>query len=242
MSLLTIPSSLPCAHLPPAIDAPIRPSSRMPDMSAFPTHVFAIFSLRSSATTPTIASFADKSSLSPSATVSLYPASALVMAAHCALLPPLPQMPHSSSRRAALTLPIVRLAVPSPETYILLHAYLHTMRPDTLLASLLPALAPALPHISASGSSAGANKLVYVAHFSSDRLMRLASALAGAAFQRGGSTQAAMGGLMNHIKIITGLWRNVCALGVFDAELWGVMDLAWEVVLAAMTKVMDNKA
>ena len=211
-------------------------------MGSFPTHVFAILSSRSSAKTPTVASFADRASLPPSTTVPLYPASALVMAVHCSLLPPLPQMPRSAGRRAALTLPIVPLTVPSPETYALLHAYLHTMRPDTLLASLLPALASALPQISASGSSMGANKLVYVAQFSSDRLMRLASALAGAAFQRGGSTQAAMSGLMAHVKVINGLWQNVCALGVFDAELWGVMDLAWEVVLAAMTKVMENKA
>ena len=71
--------------------------------------------------------------------------------------------------------------------------------------------------------------------------MRLAHALAGAAFQRGG-TQGAMAALMQHVKVINGLWQNVCALGVFDGELWGVMDLAWEVVLAAMTKVVDNKA
>ncbi|EJF61781.1 hypothetical protein DICSQDRAFT_136297 [Dichomitus squalens LYAD-421 SS1] len=242
LSLLTIPSSLPCAHLPPSIDAPIRPSSNTPDASAFPTHVFAILSSRSSATTPTMATFADRSSLSPSTTVPLFPASALVMAVHCSLLPPLPQTHRSAGRRAALTLPIVPLTVPSPETYALLHAYLHTMRPDTLLASLLPSLASSLPQVSVSSSSMGSNKLVYVAQFSSDRLVRLASALAGAAFQRGGSTQAALSGLMAHIKVINGLWQNVCALGVFDAELWGVMDLAWDVVLAAMTKVMENKA
>ncbi|KAI0681574.1 hypothetical protein C8T65DRAFT_704097 [Cerioporus squamosus] len=147
-------------------------------MSSFPSHVFAILSSRSSAKTPTVASFADRHSLPPSTTVPLYPA------------PP---------RR--LTLPIVPLTVPSPETYALLHAYLHTMRPDTLLASLLPALAQSFPPLSAAGSSAGPGKSHYV---------------------------------------INGLWQNVCALGVFDAELWGVMDLAWEVVLAAMTKVVEK--
>ncbi|KAI0705453.1 hypothetical protein C8Q76DRAFT_630611 [Earliella scabrosa] len=243
LSLLTIPSSLPCAHLPPSIDAPLRPTAQAPDMSSFPTHVFAILSSRSaSAMTPTVASFADRASLPPSTTVPLFPASALVMAAHCALLPPLPPPSRSAGRRAALTLPIVPLTVPSPDTYPLLHAYLHTMRPDTLLASLLPALASSLPPLSsAAASSAGSNKLVYVAQFSSGSLARLAHALAGAAFQRGG-TQGAMGGLMAHIKVINGLWQNVCALGVFDAELWGVMDVAWEVVLAAMTRVVENKA
>ena len=241
LSLLTIPSSLPCAHLPSSIDAPIRPTSQAPDRGSFPTHVFAILSSRSSAKTPTVASFADRASLPPSTTVPLYPASALVMAVHCSLLPPLPQMPRSAGRRAALTLPIVPLTVPSPETYALLHAYLHTMRPDTLLAALLPALAASFPQLSAASSSAGSDKLHYVAQFSSEHLMRLAHALAGTAFQRGGP-QGAMAGLMGHVKVVNGLWQNACALGVFDAELWGVMDLAWEVVLAAMTKVVENKA
>ncbi|KAI0752840.1 hypothetical protein C8Q80DRAFT_1249115 [Daedaleopsis nitida] len=241
ISLLTLPSSLPCAHLPPSIDAPLRPTPQAPDTSAFPTHVFAILSSRSSATTPTVASFADRSSLPPSTTVPLFPASALVMAVHCALLPPLPHPHRPSGRRAALTLPIVPLTVPSPETYPLLHAYLHTMRPDTLLASLLPTLAASLPQLAGPSSSAGSAKPAYVAQFSSNQLARLAHALAGAAFQRGG-TQGALGGLMAHIKVTNGLWQNVCALGVFDAELWGVMDLAWEVVLAAMTKIVENKA
>ncbi|KAL1948379.1 hypothetical protein VTO73DRAFT_12454 [Trametes versicolor] len=228
--------------LPPTLDAPIRPSSQTPDLAAFPTHVLAILSSRSSSATPTVASFADKGSLPPSTTIPLYPASALVLAAHCSLLPPLPQGLPASGRRAALTLPVVPLTIPSPETFALLHAYLHTMRPDTLLASLLPALAAALPHMPAASSSAAppAGKLVYVAQFSSERLLRLAHALAGAAFQRGGP-QGAMGGLMAHVKLINGLWQNVCALGVFDAELWGVLDLAWEVVLAAMTQVAENR-
>lgn len=242
LSLLTIPSSLPCAHLPSSIDAPLRPTAQPPTTSSFPTHVFAILSSRSSSTTPTAASFADRASLPPSTTVPLFPASALVMAAHCSLLPPLPHgSRHSATRRAAVTLPIVPLTVPSPETYTLLHAYLHTMRPDTLLASLLPSLASSLPQMSAASASAGSNQLVYVAQFSSHQLGRLAHALAGAAFQRGG-TQGAMSGLMGHIKVINGLWQNVCALGVFDAELWGVMDVAWEVVLAAMTRVAENQA
>ncbi|KAH9929075.1 uncharacterized protein BXZ73DRAFT_102229 [Epithele typhae] len=184
----------------------------------------------------------DRASLPASATVPLYPASALVMAAHCALLPPLPRSHPHAPRRAGLTLPIVPLTVPSPETFALLHAYLHTLRPDTLLAALLPALAGALPTLAASGPSSAAGERAYVGQFTSDRLVRLAHSLAGAAFQRGGSSQAAMASLMAHIKVVNGLWQNVCALGVFDDELWGVMDLAWEVVLAAMTKVMENKA
>ncbi|KAI0363961.1 hypothetical protein BV20DRAFT_974997 [Pilatotrama ljubarskyi] len=109
----------------------------------------------------------------------LYPVSALVLAAHCSLLPPLPQGLPSNGRRAALTLPVIPLTDPSPETFALLHAYLHTMRPDTLLASLLPGIAASIPHMSAASSSAGSGKLLYVPQFSWERHLRLAHALAG---------------------------------------------------------------
>lgn len=238
-SLLTIPSSLPGVHLPPTLDAPIRPTASAPDMSAFPTHLLAILSARTCATTPTAASFADKSSMSASTTVPLYPVSALVLAVHCTLLPSLPRGHPQSNKRAAVSLPIVPLTVPSPDTFSLLHAYLHTMRPDTLLASLVPALASSLPQLSTSSGSGAPGKLAYVSQFSQERLLRLAHALAGAAFSRGGP-QGAMAGLMAHVKLVNGLWQNVCALGVFEPELWGVMDLAWEILLTAMTKVAES--
>ncbi|KAI0634346.1 hypothetical protein C8Q77DRAFT_1111196 [Trametes polyzona] len=239
LSLLTIPSSLPCAHLPPTLDAPIRPSSQTPDATAFPTHILAIFSARSSSATPTVASFADKSNLAPSTTVPLFPVSALVLTAHCSLLPPLPQGHPPAGRRVALTLPLVPLTIPSPETFPLLHAYLHTMRADTLLTSLLPALASIIPSMTTPPGHA-AGKQVYVAQFSSEKLLRFSRVLVSAVYKRGGP-QGALGALMAHVKHINGLWQNVCALGVFDAELWGAMDLAWEIVLAAMTQVAENR-
>ena len=47
-----------------------------------------------------------------------------------------------------------------------------------------------------------------------------------------------MAALMQHVKVINGLWQNVCALGVFDLELWGAMDLAWDAVLGALNLVV----
>jgi hypothetical protein len=34
--------------------------------------------------------------------------------------------------------------------------------------------------------------------------------------------------------VVSGVWRNVVALGVADPELWDVLDLAWEVVLGSL--------
>lgn len=46
---------------------------------------------------------------------------------------------------------------------------------------------------------------------------------------------------MGNAKAVNGLWKNVCALGIFDAELWGIMDIAWEIVLAALTRVAERE-
>ncbi len=40
--------------------------------------------------------------------------------------------------------------------------------------------------------------------------------------------------LLKRIATVNGLWRNVCELGVFDDELWTTMDVAWEVLVAAL--------
>jgi len=40
--------------------------------------------------------------------------------------------------------------------------------------------------------------------------------------------------LLMHAMTINGLWRNACALGVFDDQLWEVLDLAWDAVLGAL--------
>lgn len=42
---------------------------------------------------------------------------------------------------------------------------------------------------------------------------------------------------MGIAKRVNGLWRNACALGVHDLELWDAMDLAWDAVLGAMNAV-----
>ena len=238
LSLLTYPTSLPKAHLPPTIDVPVRPTASSPPR-AFPTHMLAVSTSKASPSqpnTPTAASFL--ASNSPTSTVPLFPAHALVLAAYCSLLP---QLPRSAGQRgnAALSLPLVPLSVPSAETFHLLHAYLHTRRPDTLLAALLPALRSHLPPAHAASSSS-AHARPYASLFSSDNLLRLAQMLASSAATHAGP-QGALGGLMAHVKVINGLWRNVCALGVSDAELWNVMDIAWEVVLVALTRVAERE-
>ena len=95
LNLLNIPSSLPSARLPRVIDVPVRPSASTPAADAFPTHILAISSSRapSMPNTPTQMSYFQQimgiTAPDPSPTTApLFAAHALVLAAHCTLLPP----------------------------------------------------------------------------------------------------------------------------------------------------------
>lgn len=169
-----------------------------------------------------------------SATCPLYPTHSLVLAAHCTLLPALPAS-RPSNKATAVSLPIVPITVPDSATFPHLHAYLHTKRADTLLATLLPSLQQVLPSLAGASSSSSHG---YVSQFNSEKLLRLAQTLASTAYSQAGP-QGALQGLMAHAKVVNNLWKNVCALGIFDNELWGVMDLAWEIILAALTRVVE---
>ncbi|KAJ7906863.1 hypothetical protein B0H13DRAFT_2504695 [Mycena leptocephala] len=69
--------------------------------------------------------------------VRLYPFHHLVMAVQCASLPALPpSRPDATLSKAKI--PIVPLCLPSPEMFALLHSYLYTQDPATLLAALIP--------------------------------------------------------------------------------------------------------
>ena len=233
VNLLSIPSSLPKSHLPSSLDAPVRPSSSAPSSAAFPTHLLAVSSSKgapSTPNTPTVASFAAQ--MAASHTCALYPTHSLVLAAHCAALPSLPPS-RPSNRATSVTLPIVPLTVPDAATFPHLHAYLHTKRADTLLAALLPCLAAHLPAASAASSSAARG---YTAQFSQDRLLRLAQTLASAAYSQAGA-QGALQMLMAYAKVVTNLWKNTCAFGIYDTELWGVIDLTYEIILTALNRV-----
>ena len=235
VNLLSIPSSLPKSHLPSSLDAPVRPTSHPPPSASFPTHLLAVSSSRSAPSTPntpTVASFAAQ--MASSNTCTLYPTHSLVLAAHCAALPSLPSS-RPSGKSTSVTLPVVPLVVPDATTFPHLHAYLHTKRADVLLAALLPCLQMSLPQTSSSSSSAVSRS--YVAQFTSDKLLRFAQILASQVYSQGGSAGASQI-LMAYAKVVTNLWKNTCAFGIYDTELWGVIDLAYEILLAALNRIV----
>jgi hypothetical protein len=106
-----------------------------------------------------------------------------------------------------MTVPVVGLCLPSPKTFQHLLSYLYIKRTYLLLKSLLPESPPRQLEIDESVRVPFAMKLA-------------------------GKFTALL--LLQYIKIVDGLWQNVCALGVFDDDLWDTMDLAWEVLLTAL--------
>ncbi|KAJ7242112.1 hypothetical protein C8J57DRAFT_1244343 [Mycena rebaudengoi] len=90
--------------------------------AACPTHMFAVYS-----NTPL--------AINQKRRVSLFPIHDIVFGVHCANLPAL-SFSHSATVSTHKTIPVVPLCIPSPETFPLLHSYLYTRQPETLLSAL----------------------------------------------------------------------------------------------------------
>jgi hypothetical protein len=157
------------------------------DLSAdTPTHLFAVHS-------------------KPITRVTLYPVHALVFAAHCAHLPPIP---HTNSAAPTedgkkIVLPVVPFCLPNPPTFLMLLDYLYTKRGNYLLAALLPIL-PRGPKPS---------------------LTQLSQTLA---------ASYPVHALLSFAAKVHGLWSNVVVLGVFDKKLSQIIEVAWKVLLDAL--------
>lgn len=189
------------------LTVPIRlsPSQQAP---TFPTHFLAL-------------STNSKSQTSISDQLPLIPTHSLVLAAYCASLP---RMPPSNPQAYGntITIPILPLAVPSPQAFPTLHQFLYTHN----LAGLLSSLLPSLPSTFLSTLS---SSVIHSTLASGPKLHQL-SAHCLSNSQHGYPTQI----LMGHAHHITALWRNAIALGVHDKDLWDVIDLAWEIVLGSL--------
>ncbi|KAF7986094.1 hypothetical protein HWV62_41511 [Athelia sp. TMB] len=136
--------------------------------------------------------------------VTLLPAHALVLAAHCTLLPPLPAAPTTGAQE----IPVVPLALPAPGAFPALQAYLYTARADRLCAALLPSL----PSSSAS-SSAVPTPAEVAAHL---------------------KATTPCGELEARRALVRGVAADARALGVCDARLWGVLAFAGQALQLAL--------
>ena len=143
--------------------------------------------------------------------VTLFPIHDIFVAAHCAHVPQLPPAAQPTVQVAPgtqITIPVVPFSVPHPESFPILTTYLYAKRPEQLLSRLLP-----VPHPTPAG------------HSLEERQLQIATAL---------TQKYTTRGIFDLIMVVNGLWRNTCALGVFDEKLWCAMELSWQILLAAL--------
>lgn len=154
-------------------------------------------------------------SISQKRKVTLFPTHELVLAAHCNHLPSFP-ISHPAATNSTVQVPVVHLCLPSAETFSILQKYLYTKRIDSLLTMLLPAPPSTLSEANVPLP---------------DMIKRLTHHLA--------ATNSASS-LAHHAKIINGVWKNACALGVYDDKLWNSIEGAWEVVAGAIAMASEQ--
>lgn len=187
-----------------------------------PTHVLAIYNSQ-----PMTAS---GSSSAASRRVMLVPTHSLVLAAHCATLPHFPASPAAvpsenpqAGPSSTYTVPVVPLGIPSPETFVPLSSYLYTGRAEHLFGHFIPCSSKDFTGLFTSDSLS--EDPDQAAPTTNDLTTHLATAL---------SKSLSPQQLLQHAMRINGLWRNVCALGIYDEDLWRTMEIMWEVVVGAM--------
>ncbi|KAH7883052.1 hypothetical protein F5I97DRAFT_1816206 [Phlebopus sp. FC_14] len=148
--------------------------------------------------------------------VTLFPVHNVILATHCANLPILPtsNVTPPGSSGSSVSVPVVPLCIPAPEVFPQLSTFLYTKRIDHLLASLLPCAVPRTLYRHDPNSESVR-----------DALQQFASKLA--------TTYSAQA-LLTHAMAVNGLWRNACALGIADENLWCALDVGWETLICAL--------
>ncbi|KAJ6565616.1 hypothetical protein DFH09DRAFT_1314907 [Mycena vulgaris] len=170
---------------------------------------------------------------SATTTHAIFPVHAVALAAHCAKFPRLPpSVPgllthgeHDAPRPPADAPLAARLRHP-PRVHV--HPPPRPRPPPRLALAL--ALPPASPSPSPSpppSSQELTNATLLTTLASLPALHALASHLCA-------SSCSNLSALVGHAGHVKELWQDTVALGVYDAELWDALDLAWEVVLGAL--------
>ncbi|KAI5896904.1 clp1-like protein [Schizophyllum commune H4-8] len=205
---LSIPSPTK-GHLPAYLSVGCRPSRG----ATYPTHLLAIGCSKVNA-------HADQ-------TMMFVPTHAIVLAAHCSRTPPLDAtVSHPSEDK--LRLRIVRMMIPSPAAFSILHNYMYNLRPDGVVHALLPRLPANMI------SSLRTQEAIRATLGSGTTKHQLASALAhGASYNLSHLTSCAA-----HAKE---MWHDMVSLGMNDALLWDTLDLCWEIILAALNLAFSRQ-
>ena len=146
----------------------------------------------------------------------MYPIHQSILSLYCANLPVLAaSVPSLTNSESSYEVPVVPLALPNPESFPFLTQFLYLKDTQTLFEAFLSLMpSKGIP----SDLDQPTRYDAFVAEYSTVlaqnyTMQRLAS-------------QAAK---------VHGLWRNAYALGISDIDLQAFFDLAWEILMKALT-------
>ncbi|KAG7445279.1 uncharacterized protein BT62DRAFT_933118 [Guyanagaster necrorhizus] len=164
------------------------------------------------------------SSKIPSEHCMVFPIHALVLASHCAHLPAIPPA-HSQAGQSLVKLPVLPFALPSPQAFGIIHNFMYTHRLEPVFRSLLPVPTGFFQSIS--------HETVLDTLDAMGTCMQLSAYLCS---QEQGDLQK----LTTHAVHVKELWQDMIALGIYSTDLWDAVDLAWRIVIGALTIAARN--
>ena len=148
--------------------------------------------------------------------VMMYPVHQSILSLYCANLPVLAEStPAPTNSESSFEVPVVPLALPNPDSFPFLTQFLYLKDAHALFEAFL-SLAPSkgIP----SDLDQPARYDAFVAEYSTILAQNYT-------MQR----------LASQATKVHGLWRNACALGISDIDLQAFFDLAWEILMKALT-------
>lgn len=191
------------AHLPATILSAADPSSST-EAILYPTHVIPVHAY----------------STEGRMTFDLYTIHSLVLAAHCARLPPFPpptkEAPLETETGGQLLLPVISLHIPDPASFALILGYLYCKDLESLVNDLCPLSQSLFPAF----FDPDVNERVW-----RGKLEWTADAV------RVVYTTADIRRMMAHVE---GVWLNMCELGINDEGLWSGMHVGWYILRKAL--------
>ncbi|KAG9023553.1 hypothetical protein FRB95_012909 [Tulasnella sp. JGI-2019a] len=150
----------------------------------------------------------------------VYPINALVLVAHCARLPSFPPsaslQPDVSNH---LLMPVVPIRLPHPPSFAKLFDYLYTKNFGRLCAALCPIPSESLAAITDATNNAQPRQR-------GELLTKIVDTI---------RETYEVAALLEKMKFIHGLWSNVCELGIAEEGIWKCMNLAWQVLMRALS-------
>ncbi|KAI0922810.1 hypothetical protein AcW1_002627 [Taiwanofungus camphoratus] len=204
-------------------------------LASCPTHVVAVSQYASPPSSPS-ARISQVASHRRETT--LYPVHAVVLAAHCARLPPFPESnprvkllkegSPTISAASACRLPCVTICLPDHDTYGMLQQYLYTLNTGHLIFAMLALVERNMqlgPEV----------RLVECAKVLNEWAATREEVVI--AFSRELVARANLLTVCQFARVVEGVYRNAIALGVSEEGLWTMIDFAWDVSIASMRMI-----